>query len=110
MRISALSYPTFAVRLENKELRNHQNGNQKKGKHMRTQTTQQKINVINIAIHDRVAIVLEDYYSQNSNTRSDRTVLPLKIKGDCVLCLDIDKNGEWRQFKFDRINGNVYEA
>ena len=25
MRISALSHPTFAVRLENKELRNHPN-------------------------------------------------------------------------------------
>lgn len=76
---------------------------------MKTQTIEEKIKVIKQAIRDGVAIVLGNYYSVNSQTIGDRNVIPLKIKGDNVLCFDLDKDGEWRQFKFKRILGNVYD-
>ena len=76
---------------------------------MKTQTIEEKIKIIKQAMRYGVAIVLGDYYSVNSQTISNRSVVPLKIKGDNVLCFDLDKNGEWRQFKFGRIQGEVYE-
>lgn len=76
---------------------------------MKTQTIEEKIKVIKQAMKYGVAIVLGNYYSVNSQTIGDRNVIPLKIKGDNVLCFDLDKNGEWRQFKLERILGNVYD-
>lgn len=76
---------------------------------MKTLTIEEKIKVIKQAMRYGVAIVLGDYYSVSSQTISNRSVVPLKIKGDNVLCFDLDKDGEWRQFKFERIHGEVYE-
>lgn len=75
---------------------------------MSMQTFKDKVSFIREAIKDGVAIVLEEYYSVKSRNASDRHVIPLKIKGDCVLCFDLDKNGDWRQFKFERIKGVKY--
>ena len=75
---------------------------------MKTQTFEEKIMRIKMAVRYGVAIVLEDYYSENSQTIGSRKVLPLKIKGDCVLCLDLDKGSAWGQYKFERIQGNIY--
>lgn len=77
---------------------------------METQTIEQKIRYIKNAIAGGVAIVLGNYYSVNSQTIVNRNVVPVKIKKDNVLCLDLDKGGEWRQFKFERILGNVCDV
>jgi predicted DNA-binding transcriptional regulator YafY len=77
---------------------------------MKKQTIGEKVRIIREAIDDGVAIILGSYHSVKSKNVSDRNVVPLKIKGDCVLCFDLDRNGEWRQFKFERIQGNVKAA
>lgn len=77
---------------------------------MKAQTIDQKIRHIKDAIINGVAIVLGNYYSVNSQTISNRNVIPVKIKKDNVLCFDLDKGGEWRQFKFERILGDVYDV
>jgi hypothetical protein len=61
---------------------------------MKTQTIEEKIKVIKQAIRDGVAIVFGNYYSVKSQTIGDCNVIPLKIKGDNVLCFDLDKDGE----------------
>ena len=74
---------------------------------MKKQTIKEKIRIIKTAIEDGVAIILGSYYSVKSQTVGDRNVLPLKIKGDSVLCFDLDKSGGWQTFRFDRIQGNA---
>ena len=74
---------------------------------MRIQTIEQKIKLIKEAVYEHAAVVLCTYFSAKSRTVQDRKVIPVKIKGECVLCIDIDKD-DWRMFRFDQINGNVY--
>lgn len=75
---------------------------------MKNQTIEEKIKLIEQAIYDGVAVLISNYHSVKSKTNKDRRVYPVKIKGDNVLCADMDLGGEWRQFKFDRMQGNIY--
>lgn len=75
---------------------------------MRNQTIEQKIKVIKQAIYDGVAVFVERYNSKKSNTCRDRKVYPVKIKGDNLLCADIEAGGAWRTLKLEWISGNVY--
>ena len=75
---------------------------------MKKQTIDQKIKMIEEAIYDGVAVVIENYLSKKSKTCRNRKVFPIKIKGDNVLCLDIEADEEWRTFKFEWMQGNVY--
>ena len=75
---------------------------------MKKQTIEQKIQMIEEAIYDGVAVVIENYLSKKSKTCRTRKVFPIKIKGDNVLCLDIEAGEEQRMFKFEWMQGNVY--
>ena len=61
---------------------------------MKKQTIEQKIQMIEEAIYDGVAVVIENYLSKKSKTCRTRKVFPIKIKGDNVLCLDIEAGEE----------------
>ena len=75
---------------------------------MKNQTIEQKIRVIRQAMYDEVAVLIGSYNSKKSNTCRDRKVYPVKIKGDNVLCADIEAGGAWRTLKFEWMLGNVY--
>ena len=59
------------------------------------------------AINSCQAIIIHEYQSSSRGSSMkcrDRHILPIKIKGDMVLCFDISLDGAWRCFKFDKIH------
>ena len=75
---------------------------------MSMQTFKDKVSFIREAIEDGVDIVLEEYYSVKSRNTSDRHIIPLKLKEIAYCASTWTKNGDWRQFKFERIKGVKY--
>jgi predicted DNA-binding transcriptional regulator YafY len=65
-----------------------------------------KMDILEKAKNERKVVILKDYHSTSSSTKSDRKVeaFHLKIEEDIIHCFDLDKKGI-RHFRISRVLG-----